>query len=83
MSSLKNGVLPYPFGECGGVSEVVDVEDGGEDGGEENGGVKGGLSPFPPFPFRGLSPSPPSPLGGLSPFGGLELTPCNILFLSS
>ena len=55
MCSFKIGVLPCPFGECGGVSEGVDVEDddgedGGEDGGEENDSVKGGFSPCPPSP---------------------------------
>lgn len=85
MSSLKNGVLPCPFGECGGVCEGVvaedeDGEDGGEDGGEENGDVKGGLSPFP---FGGLSSSPPFPPEEPSPFGGLELSPCDLGFLSS
>ena len=57
MSTFRNGVLPCPFRECGGVCEGIDVkdddfQDGGKDGGEENGGVKGGLSPFPPFPFQ-------------------------------
>ena len=57
MSSFKNGVLPCPFGECGGVCEEVDVEyDDGEDGGEdedgENGGGIGGLLPFPPSLFK-------------------------------
>ena len=74
MSSFKNGFLPCPFGECGGVCERVfvedgDGEDGGEDGGEENGGLKFGLSPFPPFHFGGLSPFPQFP------FGGFELSP--------
>ena len=54
MSSFKSGVLPCPFGECGGVCEGLvveedDGEDGGEGRGEDNGGIKGGFSPFPPF----------------------------------
>ena len=48
MSSFNCGVLPCPFGECGGACEGIvvqddDSKDGGEDGGEESGGVKGGL----------------------------------------
>ena len=53
-----------------------------EDGGEENGGVKCGFSPLP-LPFGVLSPSPPSLFEELSPFGGLELLPYNLVFLSS
>ena len=43
---------------------------------EEDVGDGGGLSPFPlpPFPL----PPPEDP----SYFGGLELSPCNLLFLS-
>ena len=48
-------------------------EDEGEDGGEDDGGVDGGLSPFP------LPPHPGEP----SPLGGLELSPYNLVFLSS
>ena len=39
---------------------------------EEDGGEGGGLSPFP-------LPPPEEPY----PLGGLELSPCNLVFLSS
>ena len=78
MSSFKNGVLPQPFGDYGGVCEGLVVE---EDNGED-GGVKGGFSQFP-LPFGGLSPSPSSHFEELSPFGILELSPCIIVILSS
>ena len=45
----------------------------GEDGGEDYGGVDGGLSPFP------LPPPPREP----SPLQALELSPYNLVFLSS
>ena len=51
---------------------MEDDEDEGEDGGEDYGGVDDGLSPFP------LPPPPGEP----SPLGGLELSPCNLVFLS-
>jgi len=47
-------------------------EDACEEEDEEDGGEGGGLSPFPLPP-----PEEPSPLGGL------ELSPCNLVFLSS
>jgi len=51
---------------------VEEGEDSCEDEDEEDGGEGGGLSPFPLPP-----PKEPSPLGGL------ELSPCNLVFLSS
>ena len=78
MSSFNNGVLPCPFGECGGVCEGVVVEEyDGEDEGEEKGGGRGVFSPFIPFPFGGLSSFPQFH------FGGFELSPCSLEFLSS
>ena len=55
------------------VVVVEEDEYGGEDGGEDDGGVDGGLSPFP------LPPPPGEP----SPLGGMELSPRNLVFLSS
>ena len=54
--------------ECEYACEEEDEEDGGEGG---------GLSPFP------LPHFPLPPLEEPSPLGGLELSPCNLLFLSS
>ena len=54
--------------ECEDACEVEDEEDCGEGG---------GLPPFP-LPYFPLPP-PEEP----SPLGGLELSPCNLLFLSS
>ena len=53
---------------------VEEGEDVCEEKDEEYGG---GLSSFPLPPFPLPPPEEPSPLGGL------ELSPCNILFLSS
>ena len=55
------------------VVVVEEDEDEGEDCGEDDGGVDGGLSPFP------LPPPPGEP----SPLGGMELSPYNLVFLSS
>ena len=52
---------------------MENYENDGEEGGEDDGGVDGGLSPFP------LPPPPGEP----SPLGGLDLSPCNLVFLSS
>ena len=51
---------------------VEEGEDACEEEDEEDGGDGGGLSPFPLPPHE-----EPSPLGGL------ELYPCNLIFLSS
>ena len=51
---------------------MEECEDACEVEDEEDGGEGGGLSAFPLPP-----PEEPSPLGGL------ELSPCNLLFLSS
>ena len=52
---------------------VEEHEDACEEEDEEDGGEGGGLPPFP------LPPPPEEP----SPFGGLELSPYNLVFLSS
>ena len=52
---------------------MEEEEDEGEDGGDDDGGVDGGLSLFPL----------PPPLGEPSPLGGLVLSPCNLVVLSS
>ena len=51
---------------------VKEDEDVGEEEDEAYGGEGGGLSPFP-------LPPPEEPF----PLGGLELSPCNLVFLSS
>ena len=51
---------------------MEDDEDEGEDGGDDDGGLDGALSQFP------LPPPPIEP----SPLGDLELSPCNLVFLS-
>ena len=64
---------PYSFIEglpalASCIRVVVEKDDDEGDGGDG-----GGLLPFPLFP----------PPGEPSPFGGLELSPCNLVFLSS
>ena len=56
---------------------MEECEDAYEEEDEEDGGEGGGFSPFtlPPFPL----PPPKEPY----PLGGLDLSPCNLLFLSS
>ena len=75
-SSFRKGDLPVPFAELWWVWVrvvlVEECEDDCEEEYEEDGGAGGGLSPFPLPPHE--EPSP---------FGGLELSPCNMLFLSS
>ena len=56
---------------------MEECEDSFEEEHEEDGGEGGGLSPFPLSPFPLPLPKDPSHLGGL------ELSPCNLLFLSS
>lgn len=55
------------------MSKVVLVEEGEDFYEEEDGGEGGGLPPFP------LPPCHEEP----SPLGGLELSPCSMVFLSS
>ena len=55
---------------------VEEGEDACKEEDEEDGGEVGGLSPLPLPPFPLPPPEEPSALGGL------ELSPCNLLFLS-
>ena len=61
---------------------MEECEDDFEEEDEEDGGDGGGFPPFPLPPFP-LSYFPLPPLEEPSPLGGLELYPCNLLFLCS
>lgn len=77
LSSFNRGVLSIPFEVCWCVWVMVvlveEDEDSCEDEDEDDCGDGGGLPPFP------LPPPPQEP----SPFGGLELSSCSLVFLSS